>query len=345
MGMDQFSAHMDRGWDLVKKGDLKSARAAARRALQAERDAPEPYNLLGYIAAQEGEVEEALDHYRHALALDDGYLDPMLNAAEVLVHSLGEFQEALALCDEALSLLEERTGEEGREELVDAVVLKAEAQLGLGDRDGARGTLGLLPEGPLEPALGAVLGRLFAEVGEVGRAEPLLRAALEADPRNIDAQFSLGLVCEERGDHRGASVAWLAARELSLQEPPPGWTLDAEGFRKALAAAMEKIEGPMLEHLREALVLVADVPGLEVVADGVDPRAGVLFDGMTRPGAPGPLAARVFLYQRNIERLCTSAEDVPEELAFVLTEELRHQLAMRTRAEENPAPRPANSAD
>ena len=76
--MDQLSAHLDRGWDLVQRGDLKGARASARRALETEKESPEAHNLLGFVAAQEGDSEEALEHYRQAMALDDGYIDPML---------------------------------------------------------------------------------------------------------------------------------------------------------------------------------------------------------------------------------------------------------------------------
>ena len=69
MGMDQLSAHLDRGWDLIQKGDLRGARASARRALEADKDSPEAHNLLGYVAAQEGDADEALEHYRQADAL------------------------------------------------------------------------------------------------------------------------------------------------------------------------------------------------------------------------------------------------------------------------------------
>src|ERR1051326_542439 len=81
--MDQFSAHLDRGWDLVQRGDPRGAELSARRALEIDAQSPEAYNLLGYVAALKGEFEEAVEHYRQAIALDDTYLEAMLNAAEV----------------------------------------------------------------------------------------------------------------------------------------------------------------------------------------------------------------------------------------------------------------------
>ena len=48
--MDQFSAHLDRGWDLVQRGDAYGAEHSARRALELNGESPEAYNLLGYAA-------------------------------------------------------------------------------------------------------------------------------------------------------------------------------------------------------------------------------------------------------------------------------------------------------
>src|SRR6266704_3394900 len=89
--MDQFSAHLDRGWDLVQRGDPRGAELSARRALELNAQSPEAYNLLGYVAALKGEFDEATEHYRQAIALDDTYLEAMLNAAEVYVHPLADF--------------------------------------------------------------------------------------------------------------------------------------------------------------------------------------------------------------------------------------------------------------
>src|SRR5690606_18952990 len=119
--MDQFSAHLDRGWDLVQKGDPRAAEQSARRALEIDSQSPEAYNLLGYIAALEGEYEEALENYRQAIALDDTFLEAMLNAAELCIHPLGDLEQALSLCEDAIELAE------NDEELVDALLLQFDA--------------------------------------------------------------------------------------------------------------------------------------------------------------------------------------------------------------------------
>ena len=62
--MDQFSAHLDRGWDLVQRGDARGAELSARRALEIDGQSPEAYNLLGYVTALQGEFEDAIESYR-----------------------------------------------------------------------------------------------------------------------------------------------------------------------------------------------------------------------------------------------------------------------------------------
>src|SRR5690606_10910815 len=83
--MDQFTAHLDRGWDLAQRGDAAGAEASARRALELEGDSPEAHNLLGFSCALRGEHDEALDYYVQAIALDDTFLEAVLNAAEICV--------------------------------------------------------------------------------------------------------------------------------------------------------------------------------------------------------------------------------------------------------------------
>ncbi len=86
---DQLTATLDRGWDLAQKGDAPGASACAKRALEIDPQSPEVHNLMGFALALEGDAEEALDHYRQAVALDETYFEAMLNAAEILLIAHG----------------------------------------------------------------------------------------------------------------------------------------------------------------------------------------------------------------------------------------------------------------
>jgi tetratricopeptide (TPR) repeat protein len=315
--MDQFSAHLDRGWDLVQRGDSRGAEMSARRALEIDSQSPEAYNLLGYVAALQGEFDDAIEHYRQAIALDDTYLEAMLNAAEVYIHPLTEFDEAIRLCDHALDLAE------NDDEIVDALLLKFDALLGKGDFEEAKVLSRSFPSGPFENLNHAFLvGRAFYEIGDVDRAAPLVEDAAKRNPQNPEACYYLGLIRDERGDTTGATQAFLRSRDLDFQLPPPPWTLSRETFEMSARRALAAIDDKLRSYVREDELYVADVPGVEVIVDGVDPRALLLLDAVSA-GSGAPIGtARVFVYQRNVERLAGSLELIENEIRAALEREI-----------------------
>ncbi len=315
--MDQFSAHLDRGWDLVQRGDSRGAEQSARRALELDSQSPEAYNLLGYVGALQGDFEDAVEYYRQAIALDDGYLEAMLNAAEVYIHPLGEFEEALALCDQALDLAQ------NDDEVVDTLLLKFDALLGMNELERARELCSRFPEGPFEnPNHTFLVGRALYEVGEVERAAPLVEQAVKDSPKNPEAFYYLGLVRDERGDTPGATHAFLRSRELDLELPNPSWSLTSETFEHSARQAVAALDPKLRAFVDESHVYVSDVPGVEVVVDGVDPRALLLLDAVAGPDGLPADQARLFVYQRNLERLAGALEHIESELTAALDREI-----------------------
>ncbi len=330
--MDQFSAHLDRGWDLVQRGDSRGAELSARRALELDQQSPEAHNLLGYVAALQGDFEEAVESYRQAIALDDTYLEAMLNAAEVYIHPMGEFDEAIGMCDQALELAE------NDDELVDALLLKFDALVGKGDIALARALCDRFPSGPFEnPNHTFLVGRALYEIGNVERATPLIEDAVKKAPQNPEAMYYLGLVRDERGDVRGATDAFLRSRELDLEIPPPSWTLSKDTFEMTAQKAVRRLDEALRGFIREDEIFVADVPGVEVVIDGVDPRALLLLDGLAASEDGTRPTARLFVYQRNVERLAGSVERLELEIATALEREVTATLLEAVNEGSEPA--------
>lgn len=316
--MDQFSAHLDRGWDLVQRGDSKGAELSARRALEIDSQSPEAYNLLGYVAALQGEFEDAVEHYRQAIALDDTYLEAMLNAAEVYIHPLGEFDESIKMCDAALDLAETD------DEVVDALLLKFDALLGKNEIDEAKVLCSRFPKGPFEnPNHSFLVGRALYEVGNVQEAAPLIEDAAKTNLNNAEALYYLGLVRDDRGDTAGATEAFLRSRELDAELPPPAWALSREAFVESVRRAVDALDEKFKKHLRLEELYVTDLPGVEVVVDGVDPRAPLMLDGIGPTGPDGLPTARLFVYQRNVERVAGAADLIETELRAALEREVR----------------------
>jgi len=322
--MDQFSAHLDRGWDLVQRGDTRGAEASARRALELDPNSPEAHNLLGYVAALEGDGEEAIENYRQAIALDDTYLEAMLNAAEVYIHPLGDYDQAIEMCDQALDLAEVD------EEIIDALLLKFDALLAKGDTDEAAKVVQKIPSGPYDnPNHTFLVGRALYEIGQSEKASRLIEEAALKDPRHVEAYYYLGLVRDERGDMRGATQAFLHARELDIEMGLPPWAPGREAFQALAMKSIASLNPVLRRYVDGADVYVSDVPGMELVAEGVDPRALVLLDGLvteeitlTRPMRSESPCARIFIYAVNVARLAGSVEAIEREISLALEREI-----------------------
>lgn len=324
--VDQLSAHLDRGWDLAQKGDASGASACARRALELDPQSPEVHNLLGYAAALAGEPEEAIEHYRQAIALDDTYFEAMLNAAEVLMYPLGEWDEAVALCDDALLLAETS------EETLDSILLKVDALLGKGDQQGAKKAMAQIPAGPFKgKSYSFLIGRAFYEVGEIEKASPLIEEAVREEPAHADAHYYLGLIRDDRGDGRGAVEAFLKSRSLDLAKAPAPWSPTPEAFATIVQDVLSKTDTLLARHVQQAEVYIVDVPGAELVVDGMDPRALLILEaphhhhGNNNGGAAA--IGRLFVYQRNVERAAGSLDGLEDELTRALEREIQAVFA------------------
>ncbi|MFO0758677.1 MAG: tetratricopeptide repeat protein [Byssovorax sp.] len=323
--MDQFSAHLDRGWDLVQRGDTRGAEASARRAIELDPSSPEAHNLLGFVAALEGDGEEAIEAYRQAIALDDTYLEAMLNAAEVYIHPLGDYDQAIEMCDQALELAEVD------EEIIDALLLKLDALLGKGDTEQAAKVVAKIPAGPYEnPNHTFLVGRAFYEIGHTTKAAALIEDAAQKDLRHAEAQYYLGLIRDEKGDVRGATTAFLRSRDLDLEMGMPPWAPGREAFAQLAEKAVLGLNPVLRRYVDRADIYVTEVPGMELVAEGVDPRALVLLDGFPmeehEPELLGPpelgSCARVFVYALNVSRLAGNIEAIEREITLALEREI-----------------------
>lgn len=316
--MDQFSAHLDRGWDLIHRGDLSGALMSAEKGLELDPQSPEAHNLVGFVRAAQGEPEEALEFYRQAIALDDTFVEAMLNAAEVLIHPLHEFDAAQELVEEALELAEDD------DEVADALLVSFDAQMHRGDQEAAGEIAARLPQGPFEnPRLDFMVGRALFEVGQCAAALELLRRAAEREPDNGDVYYFLGMALEEQEDREGATRAFLTARALDLSLPEPRSALAEDQFLQRANQALLRLPAALRSPLERCLLVVSDAPGVELVADGVDPRSALVLDAISEPGVEPAAIGRLFLYKRNIERISEGVWQLEQEISDLIEAELQ----------------------
>jgi tetratricopeptide (TPR) repeat protein len=180
----------------------------------------------------------------------------------------------------------------------------------------------MLPDGPFTgPSYLFLIGRAWYELGQLDKAAPLIEQAASADPTSADAQYYLGLVRDEQGDARAATEALLRSRALDLGRAPPAWAPTPETFGGVVKSGIEKLDLVLARFVREAEVYVVDLPGAELVVDGVDPRTLLVLD--TPPVEDGaPPRVRIFVYQRNVERAAGSLEGMEAELGAALEREV-----------------------
>lgn len=317
---------IEHGWTLIEDGDLDGARQVYEELLVKAPDEPEVLALGGAVLAASGEPEAALAAFMRASERDtDERTRYLVHAAEVELAALDHPEEAIALCDRVL----DETDDE--DELIDAVLIKAEALVSLGDRDeDAREVLAELEGCAIDdPMLLCRAGDLHLTVGDVPAAERAYQSAVGLDEECADGYHGLGLVYEAMGDSERQVSAWLRTRELDLTEPEPPWHLDQEEFASVAEAALAELPEEVRGFLANVPMFVEDTPSEDMVRAGLDPRLLGLFAGVPYPDKSNvagqvPQLDAVHLFQSNLERSCMNREHLLEEIRVTVLHETAH---------------------
>jgi tetratricopeptide (TPR) repeat protein len=187
------------------------------------------------------------------------------------------------------------------------------------------------------------LSRLWLDLGSAEGALPLLRAAVERFPNNADAWHLVSEAEFLAGDARAACHAALRVYRLDAQNQAPKWLPSPAQLHRKVVHILSTCTDESLRELgqrRAALVLlVHDVPSLELVLEGVDPRIPAIVLA-TRSGHHdydedrSPELTGLAVYRRNLMRMARTPEQFDQELRFAVLEELANffQLSDSRRA-------------
>jgi len=311
--MDRFSAHLDRSWDLISRGETTQALVAARQALDIDAESPEVHNLLGYIHALQGDYEEALECYRQAIELDEWYLEPLLNAAELLAHPDADPSEAIELCRQAAEL------ELSPEELADTLLIEVDALINVGRTAEARDRLAAIEEpDDLPIAYQVAIGRALLDLGDLVTARPFVERAIDLDPDLPDAWYASGILARDEGRRVDAVVAFLETRKRDLALPRLPWSRGAAEVEELARTVVGSLDPAAAAQLADVRIRVVDYPSEEQIRREVDPRQVVLLEGVDP--ARG-VFEELWIFTLNLERI--SGPGVPEdELRIYLIAEL-----------------------
>lgn len=299
-GMDQISAHLDRGWSLIAQKSFRKAAFSARQVLELDPDNPDAYTLIGLAALGEHDMDEALEAFDRARALDPDFLAPIVYSAEALGADPERVGEAIERLEEAYELVDP-----GSPEWVDAVLLHADLLLTAEDEETAARKLGLVkPEMLTLPDQQVQAGKLAVRLDDLELAEMALASVVKRGNPPPDALYSLAQIAERRGEGRKAIAFSLQVRTADLALASSADAPDAKLLAEVSQAVIYALPQRFLDVVDEADVVVRDVPPEELVADGVDPWIPLLLTG-TPPDTRRKTdwtsrATHVFVYRLNM---------------------------------------------
>jgi predicted Zn-dependent protease with MMP-like domain len=191
-----------------------------------------------------------------------------------------------------------------------------------------------LPSGPFdEPVFHLRIGECLRTAGKLNEAESHYRSALTLDARYADALHGLGLIHQARNELDAMVESWLEVREIDLREPPHAWSIPQDEFTQAAEAALAELPEQTRRHFSNLAILATDYPTAELIQDGIDPRSLGIISGVPyseKQGMFGMVSDMdcIQLYQRNIERIATSREEVLEEIRITVLHETGHYFGL-----------------
>lgn len=174
------------------------------------------------------------------------------------------------------------------------------------------------------------LARIDAELGKVESAAGLLRAILHYVPNHAE-NWHLLSDCEYRqGKIREAMDAAFKVQALDTQDPVTHTWSDEQMLREVTRLYQELIEQAPLDELESQLKLemtMLDRPAVELVYEGLDPRALFLVLVPSLEQARPPLPATLVVYRQNLARLIQARDtELSSEVAEALEECLLAQV-------------------
>jgi predicted Zn-dependent protease with MMP-like domain len=329
----------DRYWDCLDQameashgGRTEEALAWLDEALRAHPDGAEAHNGRGEILWDEGRIDEALHEFRRALEADPKFVTAHLNRAELLIEDLGEFEQALGLCDELLAGDPELPRlDRGTE--AEVHYLKAKAVFYLDDLEGAL----FLVRRALKTAGDVAIyrafeGQILFELGRFEDARRVLEVAVALDPESGHAVYHQALVLERLGDE-GARACFTRANALDPEHYPLPVEMDEETFRRAAAEALDNLPRSIRDYVSDVPVLIEDYPSPRLLSnENVSPQILGIYIGVPRTEA-GPTVqpsdvTRVVLFKRNLEKVCRDREDLIEQIQVTVRHEVGHHLGL-----------------
>ncbi len=322
---ERLAADVDRGFTALENGEIEEAEACLERCSRIDRKNADVVALAAALADARGEGEAALEKYTELAALRPDDPMPKICMARLQLHALGDPDGALDTLDTAFDFIDEE------DDLIEAIVVRAEALLATDDPEGARGALAELATSAIEDPV------LAFDLAELALAAEDPRAALRwveiarKDPQfATDALHLLGRVHEARGDRDAMIAAWQQVRNADLAAPPGPVSISDDELERIATEALHELPAVARDKLEHVPILIDDVPSEELVGDGFDPRTLGVIEGPTLAdaGEIATTATHIRLFKKNLERIANDLDELADEVRITVLHETAHYFGL-----------------
>jgi predicted Zn-dependent protease with MMP-like domain len=186
---------------------------------------------------------------------------------------------------------------------------------------------------PDDPDLQRALGWTLGEAGRTDEAATALLRAVKIDPDFADAWHDLALAHEALGDLEGMQKAFAEVYVIDTSPDKAPARFTPEQVLKWANHAISALPPSVQNVIPQLPIFVQDYPDDWIIDESpYDPRLLGLFDGPTyaeiHGSDPGGIAPHIYLYQRNLERVCPGPREMAEQVRITLHHEVGHFLGL-----------------
>lgn len=180
------------------------------------------------------------------------------------------------------------------------------------------------------------LASTLLELARFEEAEKLFRQVMEYEQDRSPIQYGLAQNLEHLGRYAEAERFYEVAHKSEPEMYPLPTRMQRTAFERVVHEASETLPDKLHPHLKDVTIVVQDLPDRSLLVDdageAITPAILGLFLGRSLRERsvfdPPDLPPTIFIYQRNLERICRTREELLHEISLTLYHELGHYLGL-----------------